>query len=516
VSVTVSGTTVAAYIEFAAQVTSTFAQINAVLPSTTPTGSGTLTVTYNNNTSNAIGITVVKSSFGTFAVNQAGSGPGIITDVNYTVLSPFHTAKPGDYVLLWGTGLGPSPDTTDEGSKPPAQTNLCGSGETCPVTVWVAGQQASVAYAGRSGYTAEDQVVFIVPSDAQGCYVQVAVQIGSIVGNFTSIPVDPNGSPCQDIDGIDYNSTAIQTAINSKGSANVGVLDLLSNYLNLEVLGSPFQWDNDTVSGEIGTFSKAILGEFQGFTLVPSVNNCSVSTFLAYPPPVDPALSLVTYLDTGSGLSITGPQGTQPVPKNANGKGYSGLVGGSSIANLLLGMGINPFYLNASGWGTPSWKYAIESGNYTLTSPGGADVGALNAVVPVSSAAASFQWTNQASFTGPIPRSTGLTINWTGGDPSGFVDITAIGSTLLSGLEPSATTPGVLIECIAPANTGSFTIPTYVLSALPSTAGSAAAVPPGELLVGPASGGISLTPPSGLDALYGVYHFIAGINVTWQ
>jgi len=96
------------------------------------------------------------------------------------------------------------------------------------------------------------------------------------------------------------------------------------------------------------------------------------------------------------------------------------------------------------------------------------------------------------------------------------VDITAISSTLASGTTPADTTPGILAECIAPASLGKFTIPTYVLQSLPSTAGSTALVPPGELLVGPASAVTTATPPSGLDELYIFYHFIAGQNVTWQ
>jgi hypothetical protein len=156
-------------------------------------------------------------------------------------------------------------------------------------------------------------------------------------------------------------------------------------------------------------------------------------------------------------------------------------------------------------------------------------VGAFSAPITVTSAAASFQWTNQSAVTnGEISRTSPLEITWTGGDSNGFVDITAISSTLASGIEPSATTPGILVECIAPASAQKFTIPAYVLETLPSTASSTAFVPPGELLVGPAGVACSstsatsttcpadLTLPSGLDALYIDYHFILGQNVVWQ
>jgi uncharacterized protein (TIGR03437 family) len=530
VAVPAGGTPVAAYIEFAANF-GTYSQINAVLPSNTPTGPGTVTITYNGATSATFPVTVVTSSFGTFSLNEAGTGPGIITDVNYNVLTPFHTAKPGDYVILWGTGLGPAPDVSTEATAPPTTVDFCPAVATCP-TVWVAGQSANIYYAGRSSYTAEDQIIFQVPPGVQGCYVQVALQTGSVIGNFTSMTVDPNGATCQDADGVNYNDIA--STVSSNGKANVGALSLLSNYLNLDLTAigiGTVEWDNDTVSGEIATFTTGQLGTFQGFALAPSVNNCTVSPFLAYPPPTDPVLSQLAYLDAGAALSIQGPSGSpQPVTKNTNGKGYSGLVGGSSIKNLLLGQGIDPFFLNSTGWGSSSWTYGIVPGTFTVTGPGGANVGALSASITVPSSVQQFNWTNEASVTGsPIPRNTPLTITWSGGDPEGFVDITAVSSTLQSGLTPSATTPGILVECIAPASTGSFAIPTYVLESLPSTAGSAASIPPGELLVGPASvtcGSSSandsaacasaVKPPSGLDALYVFYHFIAGQNVTWQ
>jgi uncharacterized protein (TIGR03437 family) len=529
ISVTVGGTTVAAY---PAYVSAT--QINAVLPSNTPAGTGTLTVAFGGATSATFPVTVVASSFGTFTWNEAGSGPGIFTDaVTYKLLTPFATTKPGNYVTIWGTGLGPAPDIATEQSAPPTPTNLCATSSSCPVTVFVAGQKATVTYAGRAGFTAEDQIDFVVPSGVQGCYVQVAVEVNSVVSNFTSMSVDPNGATCQDADGINYNDIA--SMVSAKGQANVGDIVLLSNYLSLTIplLGTtPLQWDNDTVTAEVGTFSTGVLNESQGFALAPSVGNCTVSPFLQYPPPTDPALGAVTFLNAGSAMSIQGPNGTGAVPLNKNSNGYYGLVGGETIADLIAGCPSTstnkcaPFFL------TPA--YGFSAGTYTVAGTGGTAVGSLSAPISVTSDAASFKWTNQTSIVGtqaaptPIPRNQDLTITWTGGDPNGFVDITAVSSTLQSGLTPSPTTPGILVECMAPASAGTFTVPAYVLQSLPSTVSSTATVPPGELLVGPASGACSsvsttatstcptITTPTGLDVLYVVYHLIQGQNVSWQ
>jgi uncharacterized protein (TIGR03437 family) len=534
VSVTIgSNPPVAAYIEFAAQVTATAAQINAVLPSGTPMGSGTLTVTYNNQTSTPVPINVVPSSFGTFTFNQAGSGPGIITDVNYNPLTPFHTAKPGDYVLLWGTGLGPAPNASTEQSAAPPQTNLCGSGQTCPVTVWVGGKQATVPYAGRSGYTAEDQVVFIVPSGLGGCYIPVAVVVGGITSNFTSMPVDPNGAPCSDNNGVGM--SYINSLVNAKGYASVGLIALQSQLWNISLGGGTYiQWDNDTARAQIGQFSPTVLDLFQGFTQSPSVGTCTANAYLGYPPPVDPGLNYVTSMDAGPSLMVTSPQSSSPaqsVPQimNAAGAlaGYSGLVGGITalpIGNLLDSQGwITPFYWLSTANSDKTFTInGMASGNYTVSGAGGKDIGPFTGSIDLSAAAASFQWSNIDLFESQnnnpqISTQTPLTITWTGGDPQAFMDIILIGSTVENTLpSPTYPEPAMAVECIATGTAGSFTVPTYVLQALPTTGNSGSPVT-GIVLVGPISAPQKISPPpTGLDVAYMYYQIVTGYTVEWQ
>jgi uncharacterized protein (TIGR03437 family) len=142
IRVTVSGTTVDAYIIY-----SSAGQVAAILPSRTPSGPGTLTLTYNGQTSGALNVRVVPSAFGAFSVNQAGSGPGIVqnfvsqTDLPINALT--RPARAGQTAILWGTGLGPV--TADErAGAVPGDLPLS-------VEVYVGGRRANVSYKGRSG-----------------------------------------------------------------------------------------------------------------------------------------------------------------------------------------------------------------------------------------------------------------------------------------------------------------------------------------------------------------------------
>ena len=82
VAVTVAGTTVNAPMYYTSD-----GQIAALLPSNTPTGSGTLTVTYNNLTSGTASIPVVANNLGIFTIDSSGQGPGIVTYADYSLVS---------------------------------------------------------------------------------------------------------------------------------------------------------------------------------------------------------------------------------------------------------------------------------------------------------------------------------------------------------------------------------------------------------------------------------------------
>jgi len=83
-------------------------QINAIVPSNTPPGSASITVTYNGLTGQSPLIQITAAGFGIFT-GSFGSGAAAAIDANTSnpYVSETNPAHPGDYILLFGTGLGP-------------------------------------------------------------------------------------------------------------------------------------------------------------------------------------------------------------------------------------------------------------------------------------------------------------------------------------------------------------------------------------------------------------------------
>ena len=180
ISVTVNGTTVTAPMIYSYQ-----SQVAAVLPSTTPVGTGTLTLTYNG-ASGSIPIVVVASNFGISTINQSGGGAAVVTNPNYSLVTSGSSAKSGDVLVIWGTGLGA---ITGSDAVVPTETDL-----GTPIQVFVGGIQAIVLYRGRSASPGLDQINIAVPQGVSpGCTVSLVIQTGSFSSNITSIPIAPNG-----------------------------------------------------------------------------------------------------------------------------------------------------------------------------------------------------------------------------------------------------------------------------------------------------------------------------------
>jgi uncharacterized protein (TIGR03437 family) len=451
VQITINGTSVNAIMLYTLAT-----QVAAVLPSSTPVGTGTMTVTYNGQTSAPAPITVVKSTFGIFAVNQSGTGQAVLQNVNSATDRPFNSptesAQPGQVMILWGTGLGPVTGNEAAGPLPGDMPNL-------NVHVWVDGKDAAIQYRGRSGCcTGDDQIVFVVPAGVEGCSLPLYVQIDNTVSNFTTMAVGNNGAQCTDPGDL----TAAQLASATKnGGIRSGAL-AVTHYDGLA--GTT----HEVSDGLQAVFAKTPLTALSGFSAVVPPGNCIVFQF-----PV-PVSGLNTYLDAGQ-ISVSGVVGPYQLYLAQTGQYVLTFLPGATASPGLITDGT-----------------VLGPGTYTFTGAGGADVGAFTVAIDYVN---TFHW--DQSSVNSIDRSQPLTVNWTGGIAGGVVSI-GVTSSLAPGPAGSI---GSAVYCYADGAAGTFTIPAALLSALPPSYTDANGNPQGGMGVYQNVAGPNFT-ASGLDLGY--------------
>ena len=404
--------------------------VAAILPSTTPVGSGTFTVTYNGQISAPAPIQVVASAFGIYTLNEQGSGQAIATDTNYNVNTIIHTFHPGDYVTLWGTGLGAI--NASDATVPPF-------GNVGSVTVYVGNAPASVVtYHGRSGFAGLDQINFQIPAGVTGCYVPVAVQAGGVpgnIGNMTTIAVSAVGTEtCSD-------SVMGQDLVNQLAAGQT--VDF--GYIRLESWVARYISDsagNATEDFGIATFSEytpanaglAQYGVSSGYCVaVDCSTECGGANLIGF----SLSDSSPAQLDAGAALTIGYPI--------------------TSLPQAQFESGFYEAYLSESQ------RFLYSDFTYPVTGTGGKAVGAfsVNDVTAVPSATLTGLTNAQT-----VPVSGDLKIQWTGGNPAlqnGQVTISAE-----SWNQPTSNTYQIeFLQCTAPASAQEFTIPAWVLAALP-------------------------------------------------
>lgn len=435
-------------------------QIAAILPSATPVGNATIAVTYNGQTSAAAQVKVVKTDFGILTLNNAGSGAAAAFDTHSNFLGPTNAANPGDIVTLWGTGLGPAPG--DETAVGGTAVDLDGN---VPITVWVGSQQATVQYHGRSQYPGLDQINIYVPSGLSGCYVSVVVQGGTMVSNFATIPVVTSGRVCADFVGPGGLSASDIQALIAKGSGTLGFA-YLSKVTNqtpaISIGGITVPGSTTTTDGATAFFAQYTAQYFidSGLGNEVSMGGCILWTVqnvatMAYLP--------VKYLDAGT-ITLAMPSGSSVPLTKASDPQYGTLYSMTSSGQPGQS-GYVPSFIPSSGG-----KFTFDNGS------GGTAVGHFNTSLTIGSP--TLVWTNIGSVGPTISSSTPPTLTWTGGDPNGYILISGASMQLTSANSATET----LFSCMAQQSALQFTIPQWVLLAMPATT-STAGVPMGSLTI---------------------------------
>ena len=459
-------------------------QAAAILPSNTPAGDAIMTVTYLGQISPPRAIKVAANGFGIYSIASSGTGPGVVTGVDYAPKTFDRPAKTGEVLIAWGTGLGPidgndtvAPNTTKQFAN---------------IEVFVGNAPAVITYAGRSGCCAGlDQIAFQVPDAALGCFVPVAIRVGGVnVSNFVSLPISSAGASCENaapgiptallskalageklklaelaigpirfLQGVGYSFSQgaaeqlsallkipvaeadVRTLIQAYRAKQTGTLkQILSKYgiktnrLNrqlLQNLRAAIGLDQQGVAAAFGVFARSpdFVTQFEEPS---SAGACMVTTGAPFPMSQAQGSSL----DAGASLTFNGPSSGKTMQRISKGQ-----------------------YQVSLGAGFP--LTTVPPGVYTITGTGGNDVGPFTAVLNITD---SLVWTNKAAI-GTIDRTRPLTLTWTGAAASAYV--------LIGGFSHN-TGDGALFTCVEEGRKGTFTLPSFVLSALPPSVGASA------------------------------------------
>lgn len=420
-------------------------QVAGMLPSSIAPGAYAVVVTYNGIASASQSVTVVTRSFGIATANSAGSGvaQATIGNVNSGLsLTRFTTgslafggytwtltpARPGDTLVLWGTGGGADP-ANDAGGTSGDQT------QAGNFTVTVDGRAITPLYAGASsGYPGLWQINFTLPADmAADCFANVQVSAGGAPSNAVVVPIAASGqSACSDP----------QLSAASLAKLDAGGDIVLASFALTEVTsttttatGSVTTGTAESAFGGVSRFSAAEIAATRGQV----VNGCTVSNrTAAETAPVPSAPD--SYLTAGPPVTVSGPN-LSPALVLAPESIPGGVLYYSQIPNG-----------------------ALAGGTYSLASNGSTAIGPIGASLnfPGSFAVANFAAINTINRTQP------LTINWTGGG-SGYVMIGVTTEAPVSGTPSNPSTyvlHTVSFQCSVPATQGTFTAPVALTSQL--------------------------------------------------
>jgi uncharacterized protein (TIGR03437 family) len=408
ISVTVGGVTTHPAIYYTSP-----SQIGAVLPASTPVGTGTLTVTYKGVASNAGSILVVPAALG---INSYYTNSGVATDaVSGAVLTYTNSGTPGQNIVLWTTGLGADPADSDTSyTSTPHAVNT-------PLQIYIGGIPATILYQGSAGYPGVNQINLTIPASVpDGCWISLAAVAGGLLSNVATLPINSGGGAC--FDPVN-NLHGDEIAPPDQHTLRTGLVTLVQS---------------TSSKGVVSTSTDAAFESYTG--IFGPVNSVSPGGCIVQNLTMTPSFGAITGLDPGT-IKLNGPGGVAVTLANQLG------IKGAFFAALPVGA------IPQSG------------GAFTFTGSGGADVGSFTSVLTFTNPLLS--WTNPA-VAASIDRTQGFTATWTGGNPGSYVVVSGTSTSTGTAANPAAT---VGFTCFANVADGRFSVPPYILSALPPGTG---------------------------------------------
>ena len=286
-------------------------QVNAIMPSGAPLGQVLVRLSFSGEQSNPTPMTIAENSVGIFTATGAGIGPGIfqnfISQTEQPFNTPSNTARPGQVVTMWATGLGPiaGPDS----AAPPVGSL------PFDVEIFVGGKAVTkLLYAGRAPCcSGVDQFVFETPADSpEGCYVPVQARVGgSAVSNTVTMAIQKDGAACSEPD-----NPFMQTFL---GGGAIGAITLARTLIESDVdVLSPSTFTVDQAGGYFRQETGGVFA-FNPFFALPPAGACTAysrsgNLLAGIPIPFVPAVGL----DAGE-LSLNGPNGAAELLRTVTG-----------------------------------------------------------------------------------------------------------------------------------------------------------------------------------------------------
>jgi uncharacterized protein (TIGR03437 family) len=470
-------------------------QLAAILPSTVAVGNYNVTVT-NGTASAPVSVRVLQRKLSLFTQDSSGSGlasvqnfisQGVV-DLNRlttgtvagTTISP---AKPGQFLLAYGTGLGPL-----VGQDNTAAPSFDFSTNGVNVKAIVGGVTLPVAYAGRAGFAGEDQINLQLPANIPtGCTVPFQISVDGVLSNVTYIAIapDPPSTAC-----VQPGFTTQQLQSLDQGNSIVtGGFSITQFGITIPQIGAVKS--NAIAGGFVQLTGFQLTSAAQVNASVIQSGSCQViqSTNSGSTPVAGGNL---TYLDAGT-VSVTGPAG-------------------SSLTSQVLTKTNNSYAISSTeGFAIPGQlNFLLPAGNYSLSGGGGADVGSFSTSLTLSS-----PLTVTGGLPSSAPRSSPLTLNWTGGNATDLVEIVGI-SSATTGTVPNQITTSTTFICLTTAGQKTFTVPSSVLTQLAASSANS----PGLLEVASGNANVTFTAPLpklGGSAAGVFSNFVGtGSQITWQ